>query len=144
MLREILTYPISPEQMKVELVFFAEHVRDLGHADCEILFGFPWGVKYYPSNRWEYERIAFESLVAKVAEVEASGIGHLGRNDLVVKIPGLEVQFRFCHDSDIHLVYESSAELAETFYQRWKSRGFQPAEWVKLPSGPPTERLRFN
>ena len=144
MLREILTYPIEPAQMEEELSFFAEHMRALGYAGGDVLFGSFWGGEYYPTSRWEYERISFDALVAKVAQVEASGIGQLGRDDLWVKIPGLEVEFRFCNDCDIHITYEFSTELAETFYQRWKSRGFQPREWVVAANGPPTERLRFN
>ncbi len=144
MRREILTYPLERIQMKEELLFFADYMRGCGYADCDVLFGYAWGIEYYETDRWDYERIPLDSLVDKVMQVEVSGLGKLGHDDVWVKIPGLEMEFRFCNDCDIHINYEFAGEMTEFFYQRWKSRGFSPAEWLKAPDGTSSERLRFN
>ena len=143
MRHEILTYPMEPAQMKEELSFLADHLEALG-LDCEVLFGSAWGNEYYETNSWNYERISPKALPDKVLQVEESGIGQLGKDDLYVRIPNLDLEFRFCNDCDIHLDYEPHAPMVEFFYQRWRSRGFSPAEWVRVPDGAPTERLRFN
>ena len=140
----ILTYPLKRTHLKEELAFFAEHMRACGHTDCEVLFGFVWGNEYYETDHWDYERIPLHDLVDKVEQVEAMGLGQLGQDDLFVKVPGFAIEFQFCHDSDIHITYESAGEVTEFFYQRWNSRGFSPAEWLVDPHNLEHKRLRFN
>lgn len=140
--REILTYPIEKDQVHDELVFFVEYFSGKGFEDCEILFGFAWGIEYYPGKDWPYEKIKLSNLIEKVDEVEASGIGSLGYDDLFIKIADLE--FRFCNDTDIHIYFEKSNEDIEFYYTRWKQLGYQPAEWIKNQKNGPGERVRFN
>lgn len=140
--REILTYPISTEQMNDELEFITEYFSNKGIETCSVLFGFAWGNEYYPGNEWFDEEIALNNLIPKIKEVEASGIGTIGRDDLFVKLSGLE--FRFCNDSDIHIYFSSHNEDIEFFYSRWKQLGYQPAEWLKNNGKEPGERVRFN
>jgi hypothetical protein len=144
MTREILTYPISKEQMKEELRYCAQHFRALGYDNCEVLFGSSWGNNYYATSEWSFVEFQVLRLVEEVARVEALGFGRLGSDDLFIRLPSRELEFRFCNDSDIHISFDEPNEITEVFYQRWKSRGFKPAEWVKPEKGPPTERVRFD
>jgi hypothetical protein len=144
MQREILTYPLEPAQIKQELQFLAEQLHNFGCSECDILLGFEWGMAYYGTNPATYERIATDALVAKIVAAEETGLGRLGQDDLYVRIIEHEIEFRFCNDCDIHLTFEPPSVLAESFYQRWKSQGFSPAEWVKVPGAAATERIRFN
>lgn len=140
--REILTYPISQEQINEELSFMVEYFSKKGVDKCEVLFGFAWGNDYYPGSEWPDEEIGLDCLIKKVDEVEASGIGRLGRDDLFIKISGLE--FRFCNDSDVHIYFQTANDDVEYFYTRWKEMGYQPAEWLKNQEKGPGERVRFN
>ena len=140
--REILTYAITQEQMNDELSFVSKYFYEKGVNKCEVLFGFAWGNDYYPGNEWQEEEIGFLNLVSKVREVEASGIGKLGKDDLFIKVSGLE--FRFCNDSDIHIYFNEPNDDVEFFYSRWKEMGYQPAEWLKNQEKGPGERGRVN
>ncbi len=140
--REILTYPLTKEQVRDELMFCSEYFSKQGAKLCEVLFGFAWGNQYYPSAEWPYEKIKLSELPDKVRTVENSGIGSLGTDDLFVKIRGL--QFRFCNDSDIHIYFTEPCEDIEYFYSRWKQLGYQPAEWLKNQENGPGERIRFD
>ena len=140
--REILTYPISTEQMNEELSFMVEYFSNKVIDKCSVLFGFAWGNNYYPGNEWFDEEIELRNLIQKVNDVEASGIGAIGRDDLFIKISGLE--FRFCNDSDVHIYFSKHNDDIEFYYARWKQLGYQPAEWLKNQEKGPGERVRFN
>ncbi len=140
--REILTYPISTEQMNDELTFMVEYFSNKGIDKCSVLFGFAWGNDYYPGNEWYDEEIELKDLIQKVKNVEASGIGAIGRDDLFIKISGVE--FRFCNDSDVHIYFSEHNDDIEFYYTRWKQLGYQPAEWLKNQEKGPGERVRFN
>ena len=140
--REILTYPIEEEQVKNEFSFFIEYFLLKGMHTCDVLFGYAWGNEYYPSNKWDYQEINLSELAKKVNEVETTGIGSLSNDDLFVKINDLE--FRFCHDSDVHIYFSKSNEDVEFYYSRWKQLAYQPAEWLKNEEKGPGERMRFN
>jgi hypothetical protein len=144
MTREILTYPVTESQIWCELEYFVEHFWGAGHRDCQVLFGFAWGNEYYPSGEWRAVTIPLEGLVAEIRRVEVSGLGSLGSDDLFISIPGLDFEFRFCNDSDMHIRFEKGNETTELFYQRWKEHGFSPTEWQKTAEGKTGECLRFN
>ena len=76
--------------------------------------------------------------------MEGKGLGMLGSDDLFLSFPALGLEFRFCNDSDLHIAFEDPSETTEFFYQRWKIRGFSPAEWERTLDGKTGERLRIN
>ena len=129
MKREIVTHHIDSSQMKEELAFLTEYFIGKGFEACELLFGSAWGMDYYDTNQWDYEKVPLTKLVEKVEAVEASGLGHLGSDDLFIKLQGYPFEFRFCHESDLHISFDEPGDIPEFFYERWKSRGFSPAEW---------------
>ena len=140
--REILTYPISTDLVNEELSFMVEYFTKKGIEKCSVLFGYAWGIEYYPGKEWLEEDIELKKLIQKVKDVEVSGIGSIGKDDLFVKIAGLE--FRFCNDSDVHIYFSKHSDDTEYFYSRWKQLGYQPAEWLKNQEEGPGERVRFN
>lgn len=143
-MREVLTYPLELTHVREELRFVLEYFRGLGCKSCELLFGFAWGNEYYPSDEWPYATWELGAVLGEVERVERAGWGELGQDDLFLKFPTLNLEFRFCNDADIHICFDEGGGVVETFYSRWKLRGFSPAEWIKLPSGSPSERIRFN
>ncbi len=141
--REILTNILNKEQLYVELKFIVEYFIENNIHYCDIVFGFAWGMEYYPTEEWNNEKIYFRELIKKVHEIEKTNIGSLGRDDLFIKLPNLE--FRFCNDSDIHIYFdEENNKDIEFFYSRWKNLNYEPSEWIKNQKNAPGERVRFN
>lgn len=141
--REILTHPLERKQLQEELVFMVQYFLVKEVSTCKVLFGFAWGNEYYTGNEWFEEEIQLDKLAEKVQEVEASGIGVLGKDDLFVKVSGLE--FHFCNDSDIHIYFsEQNNSDIEFYYDRWKRLGYQPAEWIKNQKNVTGKRVRSN
>lgn len=140
--REITTYPLTREQVQDELSFLVEYFTGKGIETCSVLFGFAWGNEYYPGKEWQAEDVRLEDLISKVSDVEASGIGILGGDDLRVDMPGLE--FLFCHESDIHIRFSDPNDDIEFYYAHWKQLGYKPAEYLKNQKRGPGERVRFN
>ena len=119
-----------------------KYFSDKGIETCKVLFGFAWGMEYYPEKNWSDEEIELNHLALKVGEVEASGIGAIGEDDLFVKLS--EIEFRFCNDSDIHIYFSELSEDIEYFYSRWKELGYQPSEWLKNQEKVPGIKIRSN
>lgn len=127
MKRELLTCIMHDEQMRREFAFVVDHMNRIGQTTCGILFGYAWGNDYYPGDRWDFETIPTDSVVTKVEEVESRGIGKLGSNDLFLEFPGWT--FRFCNNSDIHMVFAEDSPVVEFYRSRWERLGLRPAIW---------------
>jgi hypothetical protein len=74
-MREVLTYPLEPTQVREELGFVLEYFRALGYRSCEVLFGWSWGNDYYLSNEWTYATHELEGVIVEVERVERAGLG---------------------------------------------------------------------
>ena len=140
MKREILTYPLSKEQFWAEFRHFVSYFISIGLTECSVLFGFAWGMEYYPEKEWIEETIPLEALEERILDLEKSGLGEFGYNDLFIKIS--DVEFRFCNDMDVHIGFDQHQPLIEDFYSRWEAMGYYPAEWLKNEKNGPGERVR--
>ena len=138
--REILTYPLSTAQFWEEFRYFVDYFDQRNFNSCGVLFGFAWGIEYYPDKDWEYEEMPIRELEERIVELEQRGFGQIGNNDVFIQIA--DVEFRFCNDCDVHIGFDSQVPLIEDFYQRWESLGYQPAEWLKNEENGPGERVR--
>ncbi|HET6431576.1 hypothetical protein [Dyella sp.] len=121
---ELLTRPLSREELDDELSWLVQALSSRGVASCQVLFGFAWGNGYYPTAKWEYEQIALGELVAAVDSVEERGLGRLGWDDLWVQLAEPAVEYRFCNDSDLHLKFAEPSWVVELTQARWQERGF--------------------
>ena len=142
MLYEIVTYPIDTDKVINELYHVVNYYSEKGISSCNVLFGYAWGIEYYPSKQWEYEEVQLKNLISKIQSVQDSGLGSIGKDDVFIQVAGLE--FRFCNDSDIHISYSQSNSDVEYFYSRWKEAGYQPSEWLKNQEKGPGECIRKN
>jgi len=142
--REILTYPIERNQIREEFYFFVEYFSKKGFQFCYVLVGSSWGNKYHITTNWDYEKVSFSELLNKVNYLEDKEYGKLGSDDLFIKFDSLPIEFLFCNDSDIHIKFVETTEIVESFYERWKTFGYSPAEWQHDESGKPINRTRMN
>jgi hypothetical protein len=141
MSRQILTSVLDREALERELDKIVRYFSERSVNSCRVLFGFAWGNAYYPGATWEDEEVQFSDLRRKVGEVETSGIGALGSDDLFVKVEDVEIQF--CHDSDLHIHFDQQGNAhAEAFFSRWQALGYSPAEWVTTGKPGPGEKVR--
>jgi hypothetical protein len=141
--REILTHPLTTQQIEAELDHFVEYFSSRGCLECEALFGPAWGIDYYSEGEsWESVRLPLTCLAAEARRAGTLGWGGLGMNDLYLTVPGAAPTFRFCNDSDVHVSFKEPDDVTEHFYERWKALGFHPAEWRKSDSGAPNDLLR--
>jgi hypothetical protein len=126
--RQLLTKVLQESQLRVEfthvLKYFAEHGID----SCKLLFGWPWGIDYYGDRPWVEEVVAIAAVGEKVAAIEAEGTGRLGAHDLHLYVETL--QFKFCHESDIHLTFLEGDEHAKHFEIRWAELDYGPRERI--------------
>jgi len=140
MKREVVTGILEEDQVRDELRYLVDHFSKNGEESCDVLFGFAWGNDYYPGNQWSYESVKLSSLESKISDVERRNIGRLANDDLFIKVGGLE--FQFCHESDIHISFETTSPGIEHFYDRWLTNGFNPSVWIKDDSKGPGTRVR--
>ena len=111
-----------------ELSHLVHYLRARGHEQCEVLFGWHWGMDYYPTSRWFAEVFTLAELESKVREVERAGLGRFGGDDLRLKVPGAVWEFCFCHHSGVHLKFTRPCKIAEDFLARWHAGGLSPIE----------------
>jgi hypothetical protein len=83
--------PIQPEQAYEELANLVEVFAARGYRTCTVVFGFAWGNEYYGNSPdWNEVALPLTALVQKVRDVEASGTGRLGHDDLFVRVDSLD------------------------------------------------------
>jgi hypothetical protein len=142
MKHQIITIQTDKSLLWRELNFLVSYFIGKNITTCEICFGFAWGNEYYPSNEWVNEKIQLEKIASKIIEIEALGLGKFGSDDLYLDFPNF--QFQFCHESDIHLIFESAHANEETefFYNRWLEVGLKPSEWLKSKIHEIGEKIR--
>ncbi|MGI9243343.1 MAG: hypothetical protein ACR2RV_21270 [Verrucomicrobiales bacterium] len=100
--REIIVRPDDGGDIRSEFDRFLSMAKDQGWDQLEVLFGFAWGSDAYEGN-WIEEEFSPDGLKARVRELEADGCGEISSDDLFVTVPALGVQYKFCHENDLHL-----------------------------------------
>ena len=141
MARQVLTSTLDRGRLETELAEVVRYFGEKGIESCRVLFGFAWGNEYYPGRDWNEEEIELVQLHRKAGEVEERGIGSLGKDDLFVKLAGLE--FRFCHECDVHIYFaEPSNTNVEAFFARWQKLGYEPSEWIATQERGPGKKVR--
>lgn len=129
MAREILTHPISREEIWVELRHFVSYFIGQGYSDCATSLGFAWVIDYYDGEPPGEERIALTKLETKVRHLELADFGRLGSDELYADIA--DITFRFCDECDLHMYFKNYTPHVEYFESRWRNMGFQPKEHPK-------------
>ena len=72
--RELVTDPLGPEDLWVDLGENIEFLIASGYKDALVFFGFAWGEKIY-EDRWQEIPITLNDLEKKVREAESKGSG---------------------------------------------------------------------
>lgn len=96
-----------------------EYFLKLGQTQCELVFGWHWGLNYPPGNPWGTNLYPLSDVEIQIQKPELAGLGKLGDDDVQILFPALHLDFEFCHHCGIHLIYEKEDQVSRDFYQRW-------------------------
>lgn len=129
--KQIKTKELSSETIWTELRDFLKWVESQGLREAEILFGFAWGNYIYPTKDWVYIKLPLADIETRLKDEEKNLTGKLGSDDLYIRHPDLPFELQFCHESDIHIWFESTSPMLGTIFADWKRKGFAPTEWMK-------------
>src|SRR5262249_36022594 len=106
MKQEFAIHSVSDDVLAAELAHFVDYFLEQGHTGCAVLFGWHWGMDYYPTSHWDWLDIALDELQSEVQKVQDTDIGRIGGDDLHIRIPAVACEFCFCHHSGIHISFE--------------------------------------
>jgi hypothetical protein len=123
MKREVSVHEVTQDVLRAELSNLIRYLRDLGHEECQVVFGWHWGMDYPAGAPWRAMCVAISDLVAEIQKPEDVGLGGFGCDDVTISIPPLEWEFCFCHHSGIHLTFTPPSQVAEDFSARWSAAG---------------------
>lgn len=111
------------EEFQEQLDSFVEFLAKENIPQILVAFGFAWGNEL-GDGQWNPEVIESARLLDRIREVEDSGVGKFGDDEIIVEIPGDSLSITFCHERDIHLKYAESIELAARLNNLYKG------EWL--------------
>ncbi len=121
--KEIVTDPLSPEDLWQDLKTNIKMFKALGISQVLVLYGFSWGSHFYDDN-WEDLPVdvdKFEDLLIKAME---KGYGALGHDNLYISIPRFNMKLQYSHETDIHISFGDNNELVRTIHKRWEDAGW--------------------
>lgn len=112
------------EEFREQLGSFVDFLVKEDIPRISVVFGFAWGNEL-GDGQWSPEIIESVRLLDRIREVEDSGVGKFGDDEIIIEVPGDSVNVTFCHERDIHLKYTESTELVAKlkalFMDHWLS-----------------------
>lgn len=126
--REICIHNNDVSVLVRELRFVIQYFLQLGHTECEVVFGWRWGMGYPAGEPWAANVVRLDDLETEIQKPELAGHGQFGHDDIEIRIPSVNNTFVFCHHSGIHLNFETTDSVSSDFRARWLSLGFKPIE----------------
>lgn len=88
----------------------------------DILVAFGYGCECPSEQRYEYFSMPLERLQPFIEESEAENYYLRGTSDLLIKSATGEIEFLFCHESDIHFI-SANAKFVDRLIVEWQSAG---------------------
>ncbi len=122
------TRSLKTSACRPELRHVVRYFQDLGHKQCELAFGWRWGMDYPPPAPWETMRVLLADVETEVRKPEDAGLVEFEHDDVTVRVPPVDCEFMFCHHQGIHLTFSLPGQVAKDFLARWTSAGLAPVE----------------
>jgi hypothetical protein len=118
---ELVSGLLNAKQLLAEVPEIVDLLRSAGVEEAIVVFG--WGSKLSADQLWGENRVRVDDLPAFVQSGADAGTFVPGAADLIIRDSAQILEFRLCHESDIHLVTDDEAILDRTT-QRWAERGY--------------------
>jgi len=112
---EICTGRLALDQLDDELLAVADDLRAFGHDTVFVSCGF--GCHHELLTQWQDVPVAVPRLIEHITELESMGVYELGEADLFVGAG--RVEFRICHESDVHCSGDVACRLVSHVRRRW-------------------------
>jgi hypothetical protein len=118
--QEIETRPLTIEELQARIPEIERFLLDWGYDRVNATFGY--GSKLPMNKLWIPTEIDTSSIGAFVESAVRKGIFEVGHSDLHIEDRQETLEFRLCHESDIH--FESSNQgFVEKVITLWRGRG---------------------
>ncbi len=106
---------------------FISYFKYIGETSCSVVLGWSWALTYYEKD-WLPIEVNLDNLLSFITKIESRGIGKIGKEDLYISIR--QIEFKLCHEGDIHMKFSEKSEATEYFFSKWKSVGYEPV-WIQ-------------
>ncbi len=123
---EIIVTPDSIEEIREEFNGFIEFANNNKLLELDVYFGFAW--QGFP--RENSEILTPDELQVRVKEEEKIIERKLGEDDIFITPKNFDVQFTFCHETDIHLEGPPDSKFIQKEKERYKSLGWNVYERI--------------
>lgn len=134
---------LTPEDIRSEVAHIIGWLRERNLTELEMMYGVGCGSS---AAAWLPAKVALENLDELIAQSERDGLFRPGNSDLWIMTQDHDinnkpkVEFRLCHEADIHVV-SGDAELLAAVKAHWVEngwRGYQGTggrgyEWTTFP-----------
>jgi hypothetical protein len=117
---EIVTQILSKAQVEAELDALPAQLRRRGFDRVEAMFGI--GVCDDQDVLWQWHAIDLSDLPAFIASSIEAAYFEPASSDLWIRTLDEAIEFRFCHESDVHL--SASDAVAAEVECEWRQRGY--------------------
>ncbi|MDB5345302.1 MAG: hypothetical protein JWP89_3679 [Schlesneria sp.] len=128
MAHEIRVHPDDTDVLRSELRFMIQYFLKLGQTECDLVFGWHWGVNYPPGRPWGINLTSLSDVEAAIGQPELAGLGKLGHDDVQILYPLLHLDFQFCHHCGIHLTFVTEDQVSRDFFKQWSDAELGPIE----------------
>ena len=120
---KIVTKTLEVDDLWDDLRINIDLFKQMSIDEVLILFGFAWGNFIYEKD-WIEQSTSTYNIESLILTAEKDEHGQLGFDDLYIKIPNLNIELQYCHETDIHLTYLDTNELIEAVSKRWTLNGW--------------------
>jgi hypothetical protein len=132
-IEEVRTDPLSVEQMRDSVPEIIAFLLSAGYAEINVMYG--WACE--DDKMWQEKSIPTSELSRFIEDAIAENIFKFGWSDLHIEDLQDTLEFKFCHESDIHFSSDHE-ELVKQVIAQWQRKGLT----LYVSPGPRKSALR--
>ena len=122
---EIRTGLLNIEQLKTELETVIARFNSKNVQQVTVMYGFDCELDQ--AELYKEITIDVSDINAFIKCSESEGIYKFGDNDFYISVKPLDMEFLFCHESDVHFT-SSDNEIFAQIKQEWQNEGYEAYE----------------
>ena len=115
----VFTRTLNVPEFKTEFDSIIKTLEQNHIDNVEILFGWAWGNDY---KNWIPFQIKVSDIVSEIDKPQKQSLGQFRHDDIFITLTEWEIEFLFCHESDIHLSFNDANEITASIIDTWNSK----------------------
>ncbi|HTA70439.1 MAG TPA: hypothetical protein VK776_19260 [Bryobacteraceae bacterium] len=139
--QEVRTEPLNETQLALLVTDIAHLLQSWGYTSVTVTLGF--GCNLPPEQLWRRREIEAKQIAAFVERSAEDGVFQFGRCDLHIEDKQATLEFRICHESDIHFESIDPSQVTKVL-ELWLQQGMTlylsagpkgnalPKEWKRI------------